>query len=105
MAIVIQRQVRDVDILARYGGEEFAVLMPQTALAQAETVAERIRQAVEQNEFDAPEGRIRLTISLGVSAYPECDVSNQTGLVQVADTALYEAKKSGRNTVVAGVAR
>ena len=102
MAIVIQRQVRDVDILARYGGEEFAVLMPQTALRQAETVAERIRHAVEQNEFDAPEGKIRLTISLGISAYPEGDIKNQTELVQVADSALYEAKKSGKNKVVTG---
>ncbi|MBI5870555.1 MAG: diguanylate cyclase [Actinobacteria bacterium] len=105
MALVIQRQVRDVDILARYGGEEFAVLMPQTSLRQAETVAERIRHAVEHNEFDASEGKIRLTISLGIAAYPECEVESQTELVQVADAALYEAKKTGKNKVVVGGVR
>lgn len=102
MASVVQRQVRDVDILARYGGEEFAVLLPQTGIRQAGTVSERIRQAVENNEFKTPEGNIRLTISLGVAAYPECAVDSQTELVQLADAAMYEAKKNGKNKVVIG---
>jgi diguanylate cyclase (GGDEF)-like protein len=102
LALVIQRQVRDVDVLARYGGEEFAVLMPQTSLRQAENVAERIRHAVEHNEFDAAGSKIRVTISLGIAAHPECEVQNQTELVQVADAALYEAKRTGKNKVVIG---
>ncbi len=102
MAIVIQREVRDVDILARYGGEEFAVLLPQTGLRQAEAVAERIRASVESNEFSSPEGKMRLTISLGVASYPECAVDSQTELVQVADAAMYEAKKAGKNRVMIG---
>lgn len=102
MAIVIQRQVRDIDILARYGGEEFAVLLPQTAVDQAEAVAERIRQSVESNEFVTPEGKIRMTVSLGIAAYPEGGVDNQTELVQMADAAMYEAKSAGKNRVVTG---
>lgn len=102
MAIVIQRQIRDIDILARYGGEEFAVLLPQTAVDQAEPVAERIRQSVESNEFVTPEGKIRMTVSLGIAAYPECGVDNQTELVQMADAAMYEAKTAGKNRIVTG---
>jgi diguanylate cyclase (GGDEF)-like protein len=102
MASVIQREVRDVDILARYGGEEFAVLLPQTALRQAEAVAERIRLAVEDTEFQFSGGNIRLTVSLGVAAYPESAIDSQTELVQTADAAMYEAKKAGKNQVKIG---
>jgi len=103
MAALAQRQVRDADMLARYGGEEFAVLMPQTGLEQAAIVAERIRESVENNEFLTSGEVIRMTISLGVSSYPECSVENQTELVQVADAAMYEAKKTGKNRVVKGM--
>ena len=102
MSVVIRKQVRDVDILARYGGEEFAVLLPQTALEQAKAVAERIREAVEANEFKIPDGKIRMTISLGISSFPECAIDNQTELVQMADAAMYEAKKAGKNRVEVG---
>lgn len=102
MSKLAQRQVREVDLLARYGGEEFAVLMPQTGLAKAAIVAERIRESVESNEFRTSGEVIRMTISLGVSSYPECSVENQTELVQMADAAMYEAKKTGKNRVVKG---
>ncbi|MHB9053763.1 MAG: diguanylate cyclase [Thermoleophilia bacterium] len=102
MSVVIRKQVRDVDILARYGGEEFAILLPQTGLQQARAVAERIRLAVETNEFKIPDGVIRMTISLGITSYPECRIDNQTELVQTADAAMYEAKKAGKNRVEVG---
>lgn len=102
LANVIAREVREVDILARYGGEEFAVLLPQTKLDQAQAVAERIRSAAEKYEFNTPEGIIKVTVSLGVAGYPENQVNSQTELVQMADTALYAAKKAGKNCVIVG---
>lgn len=99
LAKVISGEVRDVDIVARYGGEEFAVLLPQTGMQQAEAVAERIRSSVENHDFGLPDGG-KVTISLGVAGFPECGATNHTELVQIADLALYEAKKAGKNQVV-----
>ncbi|MCL6105798.1 MAG: diguanylate cyclase [Actinobacteria bacterium] len=101
LAGVISREVRDMDIVARYGGEEIAVLLPQTGPKQACEVATRIRGAVENYNFHLPDGG-NVTLSLGVAGFPECGASNYAGLVQVADAALYEAKKTGKNRVVAG---
>ncbi len=102
MAIVIQQEVRDVDILARYGGEEFAILLPHAGLEQAAAVAERIRASVERKEFEGPDGNVRLTVSLGVAAFPDCAINSQTELVQMADAAMYKAKEAGKNRVVTG---
>ncbi len=89
---------RQVDIVARYGGEELAVVLPMTTKTHAHLVAEKLRRSVEEMKVPGaealPEGR--LTISLGVAAYPE-DASNPTGLIQAADAALYTAKRKGRN--------
>lgn len=103
LAIVVRSQVRDIDILARYGGEEFAALLPQTSLEQAAIVAERIRNAVEKNEFSTSKGIIKITVSLGVSGYPEMDINSQVELVKRADAALYRAKETGKNRVVIGI--
>lgn len=102
LAEVIRAQVREVDILARYGGEEFAALLPQTPIEQAQVVAERIRSAVEMNEFSTSKGIIKITISLGLAGYPEMDIESQVELVQTADAALYRAKEQGKNRVVTG---
>lgn len=99
LALVIRGQVREVDILARYGGEEFAALLPQTSLEQAKVVAERIREAVERNEFTTSKGSIKITVSLGTAAFPEMDIENQVELVQRADAGLYRAKETGKNRV------
>lgn len=102
LASVIRAQVREVDILARYGGEEFAALLPQTSLEQARVVAERIREAVEKNEFSTSKGVIKITVSLGLAGYPEMDINSQVELVQQADAALYRAKEAGKNRVMIG---
>jgi two-component system cell cycle response regulator len=99
---VIRSQVREVDVLARYGGEEFAALLPQTPLEQACVVAERIRSAVEENEFATSKGIIKITVSLGLAGFPEMDIHSQVELVQEADAALYRAKEAGKNRVVIG---
>jgi len=86
-------QVRDTDLVARVGGEEFALLLPETDAAGALTTAERIREAVERGPFDVV-GTV--TISVGVCSLEESGGADS--LVLLADTALYWAKNSGRNT-------
>ncbi len=93
-------QLRVTDVAGRYGGEEILVVLSQNAAAGAEVLAERWRMAVEQAEFEAPDGRrVRVQISVGVASY---DPSMESGeaLIARADAALYEAKARGRNQVV-----
>jgi diguanylate cyclase (GGDEF)-like protein len=96
---VIKSCIRDVDIFARYGGEEFVVILPQTAQAEALHIGERIRDQVEQKVIDTGQtGAVRVTVSVGVSSFPENGHSEEE-LVSVADQALYKAKGAGKNLV------
>jgi len=92
--------VREVDMVARYGGEEFCVVLPETTKKLALTVAERLRGAVGSNEIDAYGKKIKVTVSVGVATYPK-DGDDVYSLVEKADTALYKAKRKGRNLVCA----
>jgi diguanylate cyclase (GGDEF)-like protein len=96
IAEVLKNGIRSMDILARWGGEEFLVLLPETDLAGATLIAERIRQQVSQIKLPKiPEG---LTISIGLcEAKPDMALKTATSL---ADQALYQAKENGRNRVV-----
>jgi diguanylate cyclase (GGDEF)-like protein len=96
----IVRCVRDIDTVARYGGEEFCVLLPETGRDGAEVVARRILTAVSGEPFVAPGATpLHVTVSIGVAAFPE---DGRTGdeVMRVADRALYEAKRTGRDRVV-----
>jgi two-component system cell cycle response regulator len=97
--------VRRADLAARYGGEEFVVVMPSTSAEEAFLVAEKIRLAVEVTDVTLPGGSaIRLTVSIGVAAYPE-HTRSAADLFSLADEALYRAKRTGRQrTCVAGAA-
>jgi diguanylate cyclase (GGDEF)-like protein len=86
------------DSVARYGGEEFVVVMPGTNEAEAAAAAERLRMAVEEIEFNAAGSRLRLTVSVGVACTPTA-TGLPAELLQAADTALYNAKRNGRNRV------
>jgi diguanylate cyclase (GGDEF)-like protein len=90
--------LRPSDAGARYGGEEFSVLLPETAAKGAMTVAERIRAAVEALGIPhAANGSGRVTVSAGVAVlHPQAGQASAL-LVKAADTALYEAKRDGRN--------
>jgi diguanylate cyclase (GGDEF)-like protein len=98
-ADVLRETVREIDLAARYGGEEFAVLLPQTDLAGAEHVAERLRAALAARSLHVhPEGRIALTASFGVACFPQAETP--AALFAAADEALYRAKSAGKNRVV-----
>ncbi|HYY32113.1 MAG TPA: diguanylate cyclase [Gaiellaceae bacterium] len=98
-ADVLRETVRDIDVAARYGGEEFAVLLPQTDLAGAERLAERLRETLGGREIDAPHGiAFTVTASFGVASFPEAGTA--AALFAAADEALYRAKSAGKNCVV-----
>jgi diguanylate cyclase (GGDEF)-like protein len=91
------------DVVARYGGEEFAVLLPDTDLSGALSLAERLRGAIEaRNIWHPAEPRHRLTVSVGVASMVGGEDRGPSALVNVADGALYRAKRDGRNLVRVG---
>lgn len=100
VARILSAEVRDIDVVARYGGEEFALVLPETALEEAQIAAERVRLAVQRHCFTGGDGEtISVTISLGVAQYPIHSVERE-GLIMAADLAMYQAKSMGRNRSV-----
>jgi len=96
---IIKSCIRDVDIFCRYGGEEFVVILPQTPQVEASGIAERIRQQVEEAVLLIENaGRLKITVSIGVTSFPE-NGKSQEDILAVADQALYRAKGGGRNLV------
>lgn len=99
VASAIKNAVREVDFVARYGGEEFAIIMPEIDALSASQFAERLRSEIESSHAQTDFGPIQITVSLGVSAYPDFD-KTRSALIDTADKALYHAKRLGRNRVV-----
>jgi diguanylate cyclase (GGDEF)-like protein len=93
---ILQGTVRKVDLVARYGGEEFAVLLPRADRAAALAAAEKLRTAV--SEAAIPHGDGRVTISIGLGVWPD-DAPDLATLMDAADAALYAAKRAGRDAV------
>ncbi|WP_246265144.1 diguanylate cyclase [Aromatoleum diolicum] len=85
--------LRKYDLACRYGGEEFVGILPNTTLDGAYSVAERLRSDIEASEVDG----LKVTISLGVAAFPQLAVVSPEGLIEAADAALYRSKAQGRN--------
>lgn len=98
IAAFIKKKLRKEDIFARYGGEEFVILMPHTTLEQVVEKAEDIRTGVGDMIISDRVISASVTISIGVSSFPET-ADSQVNLVKSADDALYEAKRQGRNRV------
>jgi two-component system cell cycle response regulator len=101
----IAANVRGIDLACRYGGEEFVVVMPETDMELASTVAERLRRSVETSPFAisrAPHS-LNITISIGIAS-SQGTGDSADGLLHRADQALYRAKREGRNRVVAAAA-
>jgi len=97
--------VRGVDIVARLGGEEFVVVMPDTGLDTATSVGERLRQRVAGEPFVLPQESTAISVTVSVGAAVQTgDDDSPERLIQRADTALYRAKREGRNRVVPSAA-
>ncbi|MEJ2723914.1 MAG: diguanylate cyclase, partial [Deltaproteobacteria bacterium] len=99
IAKIFRDSVRGADYSARYGGEEFLIILPETSKDEAVHAAERIRQCVEKDSPPAGDKGIGITVSIGVAVFPEHGDDTQA-LIKNADSALYEAKKGGRNKVI-----
>ncbi len=100
VALTLERQVRDVDLVARYGGEEFSMVLHATDLDQALVSIERVRQSVENLTFSYEGEEVRVTISVGLACYP-LDSREKDRLIDKADKALYQSKRNGRNQLTA----
>jgi diguanylate cyclase (GGDEF)-like protein len=101
IAACVKSVIRKEELFARYGGEEFAVVLPETTRDGAISVGERIRAMVEANPFLYESKSYRVTISLGVATTNGDAALTPTELIRQADDRLYQAKREGRNRVVA----
>lgn len=107
IGVIIKAALRSGDVAARFGGEEFAAFLLDADYLQGLVAAERVRRSIEQSVFAAStEGatpaaeRFRLTVSVGVACFPD-DAHDPIRLVELADSALYRAKRNGRNVTCA----
>jgi diguanylate cyclase (GGDEF)-like protein/PAS domain S-box-containing protein len=122
IALICRKNLRDIDLVGRYGGEggdEFVILLPATDLAAASQIAERLRQVISENQIKTEKGSITVTVSLGVTSMATINTSpgsagvrakdtlrdgstqDWAALLNRADQAMYMAKSTGRNCVVA----
>ncbi|RJS62285.1 GGDEF domain-containing protein [Bacillus sp. PK3_68] len=99
LGLLLRKGTRSFDLVSRNGGEEFTVVLIDCQLNRAIEIAENIRKAVEKNKFSLNDGqKITLTISVGIASYGDT-TNNINMLIEEADRALYQAKKSGRNKI------
>lgn len=102
---ILEKHRRDSDLCSRFGGEEFAVVLERTDGETALRVAERLRIEVQRCQFIVQGAQILLRLSVGVAAYPELHVKAGKELLVLADEALIEAKKQGRNRSLLNLGR
>ncbi len=101
LSAVIAQTIRKEDVFARYGGEEFAVICRGVDLAGAQQFGERIRVRVEALRMDFNGHPLNITVSVGVAVVNDSGMRSMLDLIGLADDALYQAKRGGRNRVVA----
>jgi diguanylate cyclase (GGDEF)-like protein len=100
VARLCREETRDCDLVGRYGGEEFVILLPETGLEGALSVANRLRLRIDAETILTERGAIRLTVSVGVAAL-QSEPTTLDQMLDQADQAMYRAKNSGRNRVSA----
>jgi diguanylate cyclase (GGDEF)-like protein len=96
---ILAQEVRRHDVAARYGGEEFCFLLAETDEEQARVMAERCRERIEASQLMVRGSAVRVTASVGIAAYPHQGITRVEQLIDLADGALYRAKRDGRNRV------
>ena len=102
LSLLLHRELRAADTVARIGGEEFGVLLPGTGAKEASAIAERLRTAAESLQVAQMKAADAVTISIGIAVFEENDTAET--LFKKADSALYRAKRSGRNRISVTVA-
>jgi two-component system cell cycle response regulator len=101
MADMIRTSVRKEDLFARYGGEEFVLVLVETDREEAVLVADRIRQSIADHQFRFESSPVKLTISIGIACMSGDMTVTPASLLKNADENLYQAKRIGRNRVIA----
>jgi len=94
---VLHNSLRKHDICARYGGEEFVVLLPETGVREALIAAEKIRLIIASKQIAFEQAVAKVTISIGIAYFNAKTMGDESKLIDAADKALYQAKRSGRN--------
>lgn len=100
VARTVKHAVRGFDIPARFGGEEFTVILPETGLEGADTVAQRLKNAIKELSFSSKKGKFGVAVSIGVAGFIHESSMTDDILISHADQALYYAKEHGRDRVV-----
>jgi two-component system, cell cycle response regulator len=99
VALITRAALRDGDVVARYGGEEFLIVLPAAGAAELGLVAERIRALVANATLVEGTHDVRVTLSIGGAAYPDCEVDSEDALLRLADAARHGAKRAGGDSV------
>ncbi|NWF76819.1 MAG: diguanylate cyclase [Nitrospirae bacterium] len=97
VAMLIKNCIRQADTVARWGGEEFIILLPNTKKENTHEITSRILKSVSVHKF--PEIGRPITVSIGVAGIPDPEIDNPEKLINISDSALYQAKAKGRNRV------
>ena len=99
IAMLLEAELRSVDVLARLGGDEFAIILPETEVARGLQVANKLHQSLAGKIFELPVGKIRSTASFSMVSFPE-DGRSEDQIYAAMDAVLYKAKAQGKNRVV-----
>jgi diguanylate cyclase (GGDEF)-like protein len=99
IAMLLDAELRSVDVLARLGGDEFAIILPETEVARGLQVANKLHQALAGKMFELPVGKIRSTASFSMVSFPE-DGRTEDQIYAAMDVVLYKAKAQGKNQVM-----
>jgi diguanylate cyclase (GGDEF)-like protein len=99
-AQILRSSIRAIDMSARFAGDEFCIVLPETEIAAAARIAERLRAAINNTEYHSENGELmgKVSLSIGVSSFSPTRQSPHS-IIETADRALYQAKTRGRNCV------